>query len=481
MSAPRLEVLEITRRERPFLLRMPFRFGVTTVTHGRQAVTAVRIRLRDGREATGYAAEALAAKWFDKDLRLSDEDNHNQLRRSLELASQAYLGAGSATAFDLFAENYLGQIEACGRVALNPLIAGYGQALIDRAVLDALCRAEGISFYEAIHRNLPGIRAHAIAADLEGFDLAGFLGGLEPQAAIHVRHTVGLADPIVASDQTERIGDGLPETLEEVVSAYGNRYFKLKVGGDREADLDRLERIAAVLDRLREPYAVTLDGNEQYGYAEEAAALVCAVRERPKLERLAGALLYLEQPIKRAEALSTPVDGLAALVPVIIDESDGDLSSFPRAHALGYTGVSSKNCKGFYKSIINLARCRLWNTETSGRYFMSAEDLTCEPGLALQQDTALVSLLGLTHVERNAHHFIDGFGGRSHGESRAWQAAHSDLYCEEDGRVRLRISEGRLSIGSLDCPGFGSASLPDLQATEPMPAADWYPAGEGMA
>jgi hypothetical protein len=80
---------------------------------------------------------------------------------------------------------------------------------------------------------------------------------------------------------------------------------------------------------------------------------------------------------------------------VIIDESDGEIESFPRARALGYGGVSSKDCKGFYKSLINLARCRLWNAEGEGSFFLSGEDLTTQAGLAVQQDLALVALLGL--------------------------------------------------------------------------------------
>jgi len=171
-------------------------------------------------------------------------------------------------------------------------------------------------------------------------------------------------------------------------------------------------------------------------------------------------------------ALARPVGALAAMVPVIIDESDGELSSFPKARSLGYGGVSSKACKGFYKSLINLARCRMWNGE-GGRYFMSAEDLTCEPGVALQQDLALVNLLGLTHVERNAHHFIDGFGGRPEAEALAYQKAHRDLYRLQDGRVRLAITGGRIKIGSLACSGFGSNVVPMLEAMELMPAANW--------
>ena len=81
MTAPRFAITAIERREWPFTLRLPFRFGVVTVTQGRQAVVRVRIRDEAGREGWGVAAETLAAKWFDKDPALSDADNENQLRR----------------------------------------------------------------------------------------------------------------------------------------------------------------------------------------------------------------------------------------------------------------------------------------------------------------------------------------------------------------------------------------------------------------
>ena len=90
--------------------------------------------------------------------------------------------------------------------------------------------------------------------------------------------------------------------------------------------------------------------------------------------------------------------------------------------------MSSKNCKGFYKSLINLARCREWNAPGEGGYFMSGEDLTTQAGFSVQQDLALVSLLGIAHVERNGHHFIDGFAGRPHAETEAFLRAHPDLY-----------------------------------------------------
>lgn len=474
MSAPRLRLIEIERREVPYRLRMPFRFGVTTATQGLQAFVRARIRLEDGTEATGYSAEAVGAKWFDKNLALSDADNHDQLRKSLELAAAAYLAAGPATPFGLFADHYDAHVEACAALGLNPLIASYGQSLSDRAILDAVCRAHDASFYQAMRSNLAGLAPHEVARDLEGVDLPRLFADAAPAATIAVRHTVGLVDPIIASDLApdDRVGDGLPETLEEVVATYANRYFKIKVGGDADADIERLARIAGVLDRIAEPYFVTLDGNEQYADADGIAAFYRRVGETPALKRLAASILYVEQPINRKEALARPVDELARLVPVIIDESDGELSAFPQARALGYSGVSSKACKGIYKSMLNHARCRTWNGAGEGRYFMSAEDLTCQPGISLQQDLALVNLLGLTHVERNAHHFIDGFSG-SQREAQAFLKAHPDLYHMQDGRVRLRIDRGRCVIASLDCPGFGAWLPPDFDGARPMPAAQW--------
>lgn len=39
---------------------------------------------------------------------------------------------------------------------------------------------------------------------------------------------------------------------------------------------------------------------------------------------------------------------------------------------------------------------------------MSAEDLTTQSGLALQQDLVLAALIGAGHIERNGHHYVDG-------------------------------------------------------------------------
>ena len=94
MTDTRLKLVEVERRERDVRLRLPFRFGVTTVTHATQAVIRATVALPDGRTSSGVAAETLASKWFDKNLALSDEQNLDQLRQSLELAIELYKGRG---------------------------------------------------------------------------------------------------------------------------------------------------------------------------------------------------------------------------------------------------------------------------------------------------------------------------------------------------------------------------------------------------
>jgi len=438
----RFSIREIDFFERPVKLRMPFRFGVVTLTEAPQAFARVKIVLEDKKSSEGAAAELLAPKWFDKNPALSNEDNFEQLRASMRKARADYLAGGVNTAY------------GHSRPTVG-LVENFGPALLDRALLDALCRGLGISFYRAVKANVPGMT-------FPGLDMPRFLQSLKPGGQIAARHTVGLVDPIASSEN--RVNDGLPETLEEVIARYGHRWFKLKVGGDVKADVERLSAIAAVLDRIGEPYHASLDGNEQYADAGAVLDLLDRIDQEARLKRLAASIVFVEQPIKRQTALAADLSALAKRKPVIIDESDDSLDAFPRAKALGYRGVSSKTCKGIYKSLINAARCAKWGNG----YFMSGEDLTIQAGLGLQQDLALVSILGLAHVERNGHHYVNGMAGLPEDEQRRFLNSHEDLYERSHGAVRLRIEKGMIRMKSLDCPGYASRAMPDWEEMERM-------------
>lgn len=470
-GAPRLSLVEASFFERPVRLRLPFRFGVVTLREAPQAFVRVRVRLADGREGEGVSAELLVPKWFDKSPELSNEQNFDQLRRALAIARDHYLAAGPETAFGLSAAVEPAHRAACAAEGLDGLVASFGLAELDRAILDALARLEGVPAFALVADNRIGLTAQS-APDLAGFDLAGFLGGLAPAPSIFVRHTVGMVDALTRADTAgHRLDDGLPESLEEVVETYGHRHFKLKVSGDADADVARLAGIAAVIDRIPDPYVVTLDGNEQYDTVDAVVALWRRMAEEPRLARLTASTLHVEQPIGRARALREPVHALADLIPVEVDESDSDLGVFPTARALGYRGVSAKSCKGVYRALLNRARVDLWNAqEGAGRYFMSAEDLTTQAGVAVQQDLALATLVGVRHVERNGHHYVDGMAGASEDEQARFLAAHPDLYARSRGRVRLAIRNGAVALGSIaGTAGLAVGTLPDFASMAPMP------------
>ncbi|SEU18518.1 enolase C-terminal domain-like protein [Variovorax sp. OV084] len=452
MEAIRFHVEEIRFAERNVTLRLPFRFGAATVTACPQVYVKARIRFSDGRAAEGYAAEMMVPKWFDKNPALTNEQNFEQLRFALRDAREAYTAEpDTQTAWTHFASNYAALQARARAKGLQPLVASYGPALIDRALLDALCLHSGVSFAAAMSGNLSGIdvAGSGLADDLAGFDMPGFLSRQSPRTRIAARHTVGLADAIDDSDaQPDAPTDGLPTTLAAAVRRYGLTHFKLKLCGNTAQDIDRLQRIARVIDGHAQ--LVTLDGNEQYADADDFGVFLDRMLSTPVLWKLSQKTVFVEQPIRRDAALQRDVSALGKRIPLLIDESDAMLDAFVQARALGYTGVSSKSCKGFYKSVINAARCAHWNaSEEKPRYLLSGEDLTMQAGIGVQQDLALVSWLGLSHVERNGHHYVNGLAAAPEAEQQALLRAHPGLYEQSDGAVRLAIRDGQLDLSSL--------------------------------
>ncbi|NTJ44440.1 mandelate racemase [Agrobacterium larrymoorei] len=456
-DAPNLKVVDAAIFERRLTMRMPFRFGAATVTEAAQIFVSLTVEDAPGRTSKGYAAELMVPKWFDKNPALSNADNEQQLRRSVHIAVDLAKKSKAATAFGIHALLEPEQHERAASEELNGLIASFGLALVDRAILDALCRLHDLPAVEAIRHNLPAIDS-STTPDLAGFNVNDFLQALKPRQNIQLRHTVGYIDPLMPEEISgARRNDGLPECLQEEIDSYGVKYFKLKVSGRPQEDTQRLKAIATVLDQLPE-YRATLDGNEQSEDEAAVIELMDRIEAEPALARLRRSLLFVEQPISRAVALSQPVERLAKRIALEIDESDGTPDAFLKAKSQGYCGVSSKSCKGFYRSLLNRMRVEKWNTETSGGYFMSAEDLTTQAGIAVQQDLALAALLGLEHIERNGHHYVDGMQGASRHENAEWLRDHSDLYRDAQGCARLKITDGTLSLQTvLTATGLGVA------------------------
>jgi hypothetical protein len=302
--------------------------------------------------------------------------------------------------------------------------------------------------------NIAGVDAR-LSRDLRDDDVTQFLANRQRLERVAIRHTVGL------DDQVEGEG-GVADAKENA----GARYFKLKLNGDPQADAARLIRIGTELATLPYDYSLTLDANEQYADLSGLSAMIDRLDRDSALKPTASKLLYIEQPMPRDITRQSPLGALARR-DFIIDEADDSYDAFPVARALGYRGISSKSCKGIYKSVVNATRAAKWSTD-GGKFFVSGEDLTCQAGLGVQQDLALGALIGVTHAERNGHHYVDGFGDTPAAEAQAFLAAHPDLYINDGSKVRLSIHDGDLLTGSLTAPGFATAVHPDWSAMSPL-------------
>jgi hypothetical protein len=451
----RLAVRDISFFERPVGFARPFRFGAVVIEAASQLFVRAEIEIEGKGIFVGACAELLVPKWFDKRPALTPDETVDELRRALLIARELYLGrSGFETAFALHAACIAAQVEACAKEDIPPLAAAYGPAEIDKAILDALLRGARVNFFDGMAQNIAGIDAR-LTADLSDDDIARFLASRERRRRVAIRHTVGLDDAVEGKG-------GVADAKENA----GARYFKLKLRGDPDADAARLIRIGKELATLPHDYSVTLDANEQYADLGALRDLADRLDRDTALRPIAAKLLYIEQPMPRDITKASPLGALAKR-DFIIDEADDSYGAFPSARALGYRGISSKSCKGVYKSVLNAARAATWSAE-GGNYFITGEDLTCQAGLAVQQDLALGALIGISHAERNGHHYVDGFADTPDAEARAFLNAHFDLYASYGGKVRLSIRDGDLLTDSLTAPGFATSVHPDWSTLAPL-------------
>ena len=450
--------------------RMPFRYGIATMTDVPQVILDAEFELGGARHR-GLAADLLPPKWFTKDPARGLADEIDEMLLVIRTALQHAKDLQAPTAFGFWRQLDAAQSAWGAARRLPPLLTGFGTSFVERALLHALCRAHGATLSSALRGGLAGVEPGAVAPELRGAKPANFLPATPP-AEVFARHTVGLSDPITAADLApgERVDDGLPQTLEEVIRDYGQRHFKIKVNGELARDRERLARMARVITACTGgEFAFSLDGNESFRDVASFRDYFRALRGEPALATLWPRLLYVEQPWHRDVALSPAIGELARnwpeRPPVIIDESDAETASLPAALALGYAGTSHKNCKGVMKSVINaglLARRRAAGLAA----VLSGEDLANVGPLSTLQDLAAQAALGVTSVERNGHHYFQGLAQFPAALQEHALRQYPDLYSRDEngGWPRLILRDGRLQLGSVNAAPFGVPGEPDLSA-----------------
>jgi hypothetical protein len=449
-------------------LRLPFRYGIVTLTEVPQIILRATFEL-GGRREYGLAADILAPKWFTKDPTRPIAEEIDEMLGVIRTAVRHAPTLRAPTPFAFWRELDAAQAAWGTAAGLPALLSNFGTSFVERALIHAACRAQGGSLSAALRGGLLGVDLGTVHGELRGSAPADFLPAVPP-AEVFARHTVGLGDPITADDLApgERVDDGLPQTLEEVIRGYGQRHFKIKINGEAERDRDRLGRMARVLAaECRGDFAFSLDGNESFRDVAGFHEYYRWLRAEPALRDLWARLLYVEQPWHRSVALSPAIGELARdwpdRPPIIIDESDADLTSLPAALALGYAGTSHKNCKGVFKTVVHaglLARRRA----AAQPGVLSGEDLCSVGPLSPLPDLAAQAAFGVTSVERNGHHYYQGLAQFPPTLQEHALRHHPDLYARTAaGWPRLILRDGRLALGSVNAAPFGVPGEVDLR------------------
>ncbi len=459
-----VRILGHHRSEQAIRTRLPFKFGVQVLRTVPLAELRIEVETSDGRRGVGHASDLLVPKWFEKNPDTAPADDSAALAasidRAVEVARTATDAAGPHPVFDIVEIARIDRIGARDHRDADVLVRGFGVAMVERAIIDAACRLAGCSFHDAVTRDLFGFQPHRLVAETRGWSATSLPA---PAKTIPVRHTVGMLDPLRVEDvrPSDRVDDGLPQSLEEVITAYGVSRFKVKIGNDQRANEVRLREIASVVaGRVGDHALFTLDGNEQCDDLAGLASMLEGLDRDPDTAPLLQRLALVEQPLPRRETFDdSRRAGLARLnrvAPVVIDEADTDRDAFRRAIDFGYSGVSVKACKGVFRALANRGLVEIRRASGDSRCFQSGEDLTNLGSIPLQQDLALQATIGVSDVERNGHHYFRGLDHLPESVANTLVERLPTLYLERNGLTRLRLEEGRLDLGGVvDGIGFG--------------------------
>jgi L-alanine-DL-glutamate epimerase-like enolase superfamily enzyme len=264
-----------------------------------------------------------------------------------------------------------------------------------------------------------------------------------PRTTVPLFHSVGASDPLEASDVKTRVGDGLPETLEEWIPHDGLIRFKIKLnGGNLEADIERVVRTDRVVNRGEAArrladWKYCLDFNE--GCPNVGYLLEFLERIREATPTGFDRIQYIEQPTARdlQKDRANVMHEAAKLRPVVIDESLTDLESLLLARDMGYTGVALKACKGQTQAMLMAAAAQKFGM------FLCVQDLTC-PGASLIHSAGIAARVpGTAGIEANARQFVPS-------ANQAWESRFPGLFT---------IRDGVMATGQLTGPGLGAVAV----------------------
>src|SRR5262245_30146550 len=124
--------------------RLPFKYGIATMTRAPQAFVRLTVEV-DGRESTGVAADLLPPRWFTKDADKPLTEEIDEMLAVIDHAVACSAGITGPAAFDVWRQVFELQ-DRWGLERRFPcLLSQFGTTLVERALIEAFCRAVGRS------------------------------------------------------------------------------------------------------------------------------------------------------------------------------------------------------------------------------------------------------------------------------------------------------------------------------------------------
>ena len=206
-----IKVVDVNYHSLPVSTRMPFRYGIAVLTQVPHLFLELTVEV-DGQLQQGLAADNLPPKWFVKNV---GETFYKELADMVAVIENACDTATSLeakkTIFDVWKACYEKQKNWAQSRGYPPLLWQFGLSLLERALIDAHCRAKNVSFAQTLKENQFGLELGFFNSSLEGVEPASALPE-EPLKTLYARHTVGLSDPLTDTDipDEDRANDSLP-------------------------------------------------------------------------------------------------------------------------------------------------------------------------------------------------------------------------------------------------------------------------------
>lgn len=428
--------------ETPF--RTPLKFGGRVVASSYVTHVVVDVETADGRRAQGAGAMPFGNVWGWPSAVVSPDQSEEAVKRLAVTASKwlaDYKEAGHPLDVEIELENALegladGVVKELGLAEPMPkLMALVAGSAAVAALHDAYGKVHGRSVYdcygpEFVARDL----SHYLTPEFKGEYLDQYVSR-KPRPTMPLYHLVGAMDPLTPADLEKPIGDGLPETLVDWIEREGLTHLKIKLNGeDPTWDFERVKAVNRIAEEAGpRAWRFSLDFNEKARDAEQVLDLFDRLKaEAPSaLERIQ----YVEQPTARdlkAHPEAT-MHKVAAVRPVVIDESLTGLDNLLLSRERGYSGVALKTCKGHGQALLMAAYAQ------KHKLFLCVQDLTC-PGASFLHSASLAARApSVEAIEGNARQYCPAANAR-------WENRYGGLFHPTDGTIPTAL---------LDGPGLG--------------------------